>query len=133
MKRKINSLVFSVFLIASVTLIHCGGDSGTSPSNDFDIVGTWELASIETAPPVNASNSTWTFKSDGTYDWFLLFGGFDMSGSGTYSLSGNTLACTGIIVNVTATNDINLIISNNNDTFSFPDDEGDRWTYNRAQ
>ncbi len=133
MNRKINNMVFFAFLIASLTWIHCGGDSATSPSNGFDIVGTWELVSIATAPPVDASNSTWTFKADGTYEWFLLFFSFDLSGGGTYSLSGSTLTCTGVIVNVTATPEINLTISNHNDTFSFPDDEGDRWTYNRAQ
>ena len=121
--------------IAITSLISCGDDknSSTDPSDTFDIVGTWDVASIEGAPPVDASNSTWTFKTDGTYDWFLLLLSFDFQGQGDYSLNGNTLTCTGFITTIWGTDTMEIVISNNNNTFSMLDGDGDRWVYNRAQ
>lgn len=130
MKNTINNLILIVFLTAATTWMSCG-DSGTSPSNTFNIAGTWEVISIEGAPTVDGSNSTWTFKADGTYDWFLLLLSFDVQAQGDYSLAGNTLTCTGFITTVCGTDKINLTISNNNNTFSMLDADGDRWIYNR--
>ena len=132
MNRIINNLTLFVFLTSAVTWISCGDDSGTSPEA-FNIVGTWELTSIEGAGPVNSSNSTWNFRADGTCDWFLLLEPFDLLSEGDYSLSGNTLAVTGFIRNVAGTTQIRITISNSNNTFSWLDADGDRWTYNRAQ
>jgi len=128
-------------LILSVTFLiplflSCGNDDNpTQPPDTFDIVGIWEVTEVEGTPsPVNSSNSTWTFNADGTYEWFFLFEDiFDLSSEGNYSLNESVLTCDGFITNVTGTTIINITISNNNNTFSFLDEDGDRWTYNRAQ
>jgi hypothetical protein len=100
----------------------------------LDIVGTWEVTSIEGAPPVDGSNSTWTFNADGTYQWFLLLPPFfDMSGGGNYSITGTTLTCDGTIASLYGEPSTSLVLtpSNNDNTFSMLDPDGDRWTYNR--
>ena len=103
-------------------------------TSDFVIVGRWGVTEIEGAPPVDSSNSTWTFKADGTYEWFFLYPGiFDWSSEGSYNLDGTTLTCDGFITQVTGTSNIELKISEDQNTFSFLNDEGERWTYSRLQ
>ncbi len=121
-----------MYILFIFSFIGCSGDDSVS-SDAFDLVGTWEITSIEGAPTLDASNSTWTFKIDGTYEWFLLLEPFDLSGGGTYGLGGSTLTCTGVIINVCGSNKINLTISSDKNSFSMLDDEGDRWTYKRVQ
>jgi hypothetical protein len=135
MNRTISNLTLFVFLSVAGTWFGCGDDSGTSPTSPeaFNIRGTWELTSITGAPSVNGSNSTWNFKADGTYDWFLLLQPFDLLSEGDYSLSGSTLTVTGFIRNVTGTDKISITVSNNNNTFSLRDSDGLTWIYNRAQ
>jgi len=127
--------VITVIVIG--TLIGCSKDrdSGTSPTQAFDIVGAWGLTYLENGPSVNSSNSTWTFISDGTYNWFLLVGPYDLEGEGNYNLVGDTLFVDGIIANTIIANTPgdSLIITKGNNTFSFLDDDGDRWTYSKIQ
>jgi len=111
--------------------VGCDSNDNGAPDN-FDIVGSWALTSLEGAPgPVDASNSTWTFTSDGTYTWFFRFPGFfDLQDSGTYSLQGRTLSVDGSMAQTVASSPT-LELSLGGDTFSFRDDAGDRWTYRK--
>ena len=123
--------------VALLVLFSCmltGCDSNdNSTAEEFNIVGTWALASLEGAPgPVDASNSTWTFRSDGTYSWFFLFAPFfDLDGSGNYSLQETTLTVDGIlaqtVVSQSPDGTIQLTVAENR--FSFQDDDEDRWVY----
>jgi len=123
------------FLVLGVTIFTgCEEDKNpTPPPEPFDIVDVWEVTEIEGAPPVSASNSTWTFNANGTYEWFLLLAGHDWTSEGNYSLEETTLTCDGFITIVTGTEEIEITISNNNNTFSFLDGDGDRWTYDRVE
>jgi len=64
-----------------------------------DLVGSWEIIALEGAPSaVNATNSVWTFASDGTYSWFFFYPDyFDLSGTGRWTLVGSTLYVSGIV------------------------------------
>ena len=111
-----------------------------------ELVGTWAVSNIEGIPvsvggpsSVDASNSTFTIKADGTYDWFFLFDRdpffFDFNGAGTYSLNGSELSVDGVladtILELLQPKVVTLTVSSDKNTFSFLDDENDRWTYNR--
>ena len=127
------SIILSVILITILSLGCSEDKSPIVPEDTFDIVGVWEVTEIEGAPPVDGSNSTWTFNSNGTYTWFLRLLNFDLNSEGNYSLEGTTLTCDGFIEVVMGTTEINITISNNNNTFSCLDADGDRWTYSRVQ
>jgi hypothetical protein len=107
------------------------------PPEGFTLVGTWEVTDIEGAPvSVNGSNSTWVFRENGTYSWFLFVSGFsDLDGGGSYSLDGGVLTISGIVANTLFEGipDGLVQLSFGSSTFSFRDDEGDRWRYRRAQ
>lgn len=134
----IPSLRYLIYPLAVVVLgLVAGCDSGDDAPEDVDLVGTWAVTSVEGAVgPVDASNSLWTFREDGTYDWFFFFPGFfDLGGSGTYRLEGRTLAVTGIFANtvISESPDGRVELTLGNDTFSFRDDDGDRWQYVRQR
>jgi hypothetical protein len=98
------------------------------------IVGRWGITGLEGAPSsVDSSNSIWTFKEDGTYEWFFVYPGYYdlITGGGHYKFYGDTLVVDGIVANIISENSIMLTVSNNKNTFSFLDDDGDRWTYSR--
>jgi len=131
MKRK--TLLLALFAGFLVSVLTFSVPSAEADRNSFSIVGSWGLASIG-AMSGDSSNSTWTFHLDGTYEFFFVAEPLYpyQSGTGNYSLTGNTLYVDGIVANnVIAGNTVNLAIGANNNTFSFPDDEGDIWTYAR--
>lgn len=128
---KIKKFAFINFIIL-LTLVWVGCDSSTESENQpLDIVGIWDITEIGLLTALDSSNSIWTFEAGGTYEWFLLIESFDLQGQGIYSLNGNTLMVDGFVRNVFGSNPINLTFSNNNNTFSLLDTDGDRWTYNR--
>ena len=131
MKIKKITLINIVILL---TLIIVGCDNSTESENQpIVIVGIWDLAELEgSGISVNSSNSIWSFEADLTYEWFLLIESFDLQGQGTYSLDGNTLTIDdGFVKNVFGSAPINLTFSNDNNTLTLLDTDGDRWTYNR--
>ncbi|MFC1556611.1 hypothetical protein ACFL6I_03345 [candidate division KSB1 bacterium] len=132
---KLCRMIAGITVLFMVVLAGCSDDDNpAAPAATFDIVGSWAVTEIEGAPPVDSSNSTWIFNADGTYEWFLFFEDiFDLNAEGNYTLNGITLTCDGDIADITETTTINLTVSNNNNTFSFLDGDGDRWTYNRVQ
>ena len=103
-----------------------GSDDG------FNLVGTWAVASIAGDPIADgAAMSTWTFRSDGTYDWF--FTPFEWAGGGNYSLDGSVLTVDGILAQtIGGGTQVTLTPGDNGDSFSFPDPDGDRWVYTRS-
>jgi hypothetical protein len=131
MKRLRSLLTVALLLFLPGLLVGCDSNDNGAP-DDFDIVGSWALTSLEGAPgPVDASNSTWTFTPDGTYTWFFRFPGFfDLQDSGTYSLDGSTLSVGGSMAQTVASRS-SLQLSLGSNTFSFRDDAGDRWTYRK--
>ena len=123
-------------------LCACGSDnSNPSPDGSIadaaapgacatDLVGTWGLSKLKDVPSVNSSNSTWTFKADGTYTWCLDVAQYKLDGSGTYKKVGASLEVTGDFLQVVGTSPVALLDCGA-DTFSFKDDEADGWTYQR--
>ena len=102
----------------------------------FDILGTWDVSEIEGFPiSVDSSNSVWIFDTQGDYEWFLLLINLDLQGKGHYSFDGDSsiMILDGPATDVFGANSplIKLTISNDNNTFSLLDSDGDRWTYNR--
>jgi len=142
-----------ILILMLASLGACGGGGGggggtteNTPFTETDLAGLWAVSKIEGIPnsvggpsSVDESNSTFLFKVDGTYDWFFLFNRspflFDSQGSGTYSLTGSELTITGVvadtILDLLPQKKIILTVSSDKNTFSFLDDEDDRWTYNR--
>ena len=129
-----------VLLICMVLIVFfsvsCDKDkSPTTPPEPLDIVGTWEVSQIGSVTDADGSNSTWTFKADGTYEWFLLLLYYDYNGEGTYTLDGSYLTVDGIVAELyyQESKTLKLTISNNNNTFSILDPDGDTCIYNRKQ
>ena len=127
------SFLIAAILVSFTGLLAACDSNDNSAGDDFHIVGTWALTSLEGAPgPVDASNSTWTFRSNGTYSWFFAFDPFfDLDGSGNYSLQESTLTVDGIVAQTVVSQSPNgrIPLTLNTNTFSFEDDDGDRWTY----
>ncbi|MEP0547918.1 MAG: hypothetical protein ABJF88_13365 [Rhodothermales bacterium] len=126
--------------LLTVGLLAGGCDSSEegsdTPPEGFTLVGAWEVTAIEGAPgSVDGSNSTWTLRENGTYSWFLDLPPFDLSGGGNYSLDGGTLTVSGVVANtvLSEATDGRVALSFGSNTFSFRDDDGDRWTYRRAE
>ncbi len=146
-------LIFKGIALLGVTVLvlSCGGGGGGSNGNtaftESDLVGKWAVSKIEGIPDtvggpsiVDQLNSTFLFRVDGNYEWFFLFDRspflFDLQGSGTYSFTGSELTITGVvadtILDLLPQKKITLTVSSDKNTFSFLDDENDRWTYNRV-
>lgn len=129
-------LLALVSVLAAVWITGCSddGDGGGVPDG-FSLVGDWALTSLEGAPgPVDASNSVWTFRPDGTYSWFFAYPGFfDLQGTGMYTLAGSRLQLSGVVAETVleALDPSAVTLDGGDDRFSFRDDEGDRWTYER--
>ena len=126
-----------VLICAIIACTACGGS--TDPST-LQLVGQWGTTEIEgainadgTPRTVDASTSTWTFREDGTYDWFLHAPPFfDLDGTGTFTHSRDTIFVTGIVQLALSTPSPYVLITDvTNDRFRFRDNEGDRWTYER--
>ena len=123
------SLILSVFLI-TLLLAGCSKEeSPNQPQDTFNIVGVWEVTEIEGAGPVDGSNSTWTFKSDGNYTWFLELDIRSWNAAGDYNLDGKALYCE-VFGALDLPSTVNITTSEH--TFSFLDGDGNRWTYNRV-
>ena len=132
--------MWSASLLAIVLSASCSG-STIAPTTLLNLAGQWVATEIEGAVDANGnpltitgSVSTWTFNTNGTYSWFLhALPFFNFDGTGTYTLDGNRLTVTGIIANTLfsetpgSTDVIPLTIGDG--TFSFRDEEGDRWSY----
>ena len=141
-RRKNNrSIIIGLIFIGS--LLSCKKNP-TEPSS-IALPGQWVATEIEGAIDANGnplkvdgSVSTWTFKSDGTYQWFLHARPFyDLDGTGTYSLDGKILTVDGIIANTlfseTPGNKDTITLTLGADKFSFRDEDGDRWSYAKKQ
>jgi len=131
MKKK--TLLLALFTGFLASLLTFAVPAAEADRTSFSLVGSWGLVSIGNKPG-DASNSTWTFYLDGTYDLFFVAEPLYpyQSGTGNYTLTGSTLYVDGVVANnLIAGNTVNLAIYGNNTMFSFPDDEGDIWTYNR--
>lgn len=131
--------LFLGLLVCGATLA-CSGGGGSPylPEPDY-LVGDWGVTSVEGAVgPVDSSNSVWTFDEDGTYDWFFYFEGYyDVSGGGTYDFDEvqtrmdiNGAISTYLLSETDDPNDLDIDASGP-DTFSFLDEDGDRWVYQR--
>ena len=124
-------------LLIGLLLAGCDSSGTDEGAGDLDLVGTWALSALEGAPgPVDASNGTWTFRGDGTYAWFFQYPGFfDLSGSGTYNYDAPDLAVTGVVANTILAEQSSKTVrlSGGGDRFSFEDDAGDRWVYQRME
>jgi hypothetical protein len=131
--KHLRSLLTVTLLVVLPGLLAGCDSNDNGAADDFNIVGTWALTSLEGAPgPVDASNSTWTFRSDGTYSWFFLFDPiFDLDGSGNYSLQETTLTVDGVVAQTVISQSPNgtIPLTLGDNRFSFLDDDGDRWTY----
>jgi hypothetical protein len=130
-------MVIAAMFALTFATVGCGDDKPTrsGQTEPGDLVGTWAISALEGAPgPVDASNSTWTFRSDGSYDWFFRYEPyFNVAGSGSYSVEGNVLTVRGIVrQTILAGNSEDYVtLSWSGNSFSFIDDEGDRWTYTK--
>ena len=113
-----------------------GQDDGGATKQDAiaacptDLVGTWGATKIGSAPTVDASNSTWVFKSDGSYSWCLKLGPYNLDGTGTFKQNGASVTVDGEILKVVAASPM-MLFDCGTDSFSFRDDENDAWTYQR--
>lgn len=135
---KLNSFakLFIVLVLVTAFFINCDDDDNPvepQESVNFDIVGSWATTKIGSSTEVDGTNSTWTFKSDGTYTWFLDYAFFNESGDGTYTLSGTSLTVTGIVAMLyeEESKTLALTIGNDNKTFDMDDPDGDSWTYKK--
>ena len=131
------NVISLVMIVIIVSFLNCEKDSvSPSPSPEaFDIVGTWHVSQIGSFSDADSSNSTWIFKADNTYEWFLLIAPiYDINGEGTYTLNGNSLTVNSVVAECYGEQQttLNLTISNNNNTFSMQDPDGDTWIYNRS-
>jgi len=129
-------------IVLLCTLNGCGNNS-TEPITEMELVGQWEATEIQGAVdgmgnplPINGSVSTWTFHSNGTYEWFLHAQPiFNFDGNGSYSLNGNILTVSGIIANTlfseTPGNEDEISLTFGKETLSFRDEDGDRWSYRK--
>ncbi len=124
------SIILSMILI-TILSFGCSEDkSPIVPEDTFDIVGVWEVTEIEGAGPVDGSNSTWTFNSDGNYTWFLELDPYHLNAAGDYNLDGKALYCE-VFSAIVGQSTVNITTSEH--TFSFLDGDGDRWTYNKVE
>lgn len=139
LKRGINLVIAIPVYFIGLILMSCSSNPINS-SEPLELSGfSWGSIEIEGAinadgspRAVDASTSTWTFRQDGTYTWFLFAPPFyDLNGNGTYTFRGDTLLVSGIVANLLIGEipQNYLILTFGNDTFSFRDDDGDRWTY----
>lgn len=139
MKNSSKRNISIVFFLVGCLL---GCKNSTEPDT-IDLPGQWVATEIEGAIDANGnplkidgSVSTWTFNSDGTYQWYLHARPFYyLDGTGTYSLDGKTLTVDGIVANTlfseTAGSKDAIPLTLGADNFSFRDEDGDRWSYSR--
>ena len=101
------------------------------------VLGDWKVTHVEGAPPGVTYTGSWSFKTNGAYNFYFFSPGFyDINGGGNYNLSGNTLFVDGIIAAIFDSPQgmsIPLTVSQDRNTFQFRDDEGDQWTLIRVQ
>jgi hypothetical protein len=137
--KKLSVVCFALFLAFFTACFDSKSDKDEAASvMGNSIIGSWGLTYLEGAPSsVNSSNSVWNIKVNGTYDWFFYYAGYYNipKDDGSYTINGNHLCVTGVLaetvfegisggcVDITPGSDLN--------SFSFLDDEGDKWTYKR--
>lgn len=142
MKGNRTRTMLPIMIAACLSAGGCGKDANPAgpgathtpmdQADRFDLVGTWAVVAIEGAPiAVGPENSLWTFKADGTYEWFLDLDPYHVSGTGTYSFSGGSLSLTGIMVDedVIGGTVVTLGLVVGNVSFFFRDADGDEWAY----
>ena len=134
------SLVIAIPVYFICLILMSCSDNPINLSDPLELRGfSWGSIEIEGAinadgspRTVDASTSTWTFRQDGSYTWFLFAPPFfDLNGVGNYVLEGDTLFVSGIVANtlIGETPQNYLLLTFGSDTFSFRDEDGDRWTY----
>jgi|GEM_PF-5622903 len=84
--------LLAVVLFAALSLAGCDSSSSTGPNStgtasvsDSAIIGGWSYN------PISAVSQEFIFNSDHSYSEFDVINGVDISASGTWSLSGNTI------------------------------------------
>lgn len=125
-------------------LISCD-NSSTEPGTEEELIGQWAATEIQGAIDasgnplsIDGSVSTWTFNTDGTYQWFLhAQPQFNLNGTGTYSSNGDILTVTGIIADTlfseTSGSEDAISLTFGANAFSFRDEDGDQWSYAKVQ
>jgi hypothetical protein len=136
--------VYSLSLL--FVLASCGGsgssaEGGSKPcepsaGSESDLYGDWAISSIESVPSGSPLDSEFTFYSTGTYDWFFIIDipswKTNVRGGGNFSLDGTTLLIDGDFADtVNSGNSVEIGFCNNNRTFSFVDENGNKWTYTK--
>ena len=109
--------------------------SGTTNEQSWNIVGTWYATRIDgSLDPegnpleVTGDVSTWVFNSDGTYSWFLHAQPYYyLDDTGTYTYENERIVLNGMVSELPAKGYIECPI--NSRSFTFLDDDNDRWIY----
>lgn len=124
MKRFQLLFVFFTLFLTSVSI-----------SYGSNIVGTWYATRIDgSLDPegnpleVTGDVSTWVFNSDGTYSWFLHASPYYyLDDTGTYTYENELIVLNGMVSVLPAKGYIECPI--NSRSFTFLDDDNDRWIY----
>ena len=98
MKKK--SLLLALFTGFLASLLIFAVPAAEADRTSFSLVGSWGLVSIGNKQG-SASNSTWTFYLDGTYELFFVAEPLYpyQAGTGNYTLTGSTLFVDGVVAN----------------------------------
>lgn len=118
-----NVLVIIMAVVMNVSFISCSSDdeNGGGP-----LVGSWYCNKhfANRISPSEDATDTYTFKSDGTYEWNCP-GWNDESGRYTYNKESGILTRT----NQKGTTWVEMIVALTDTHFVLIDEDGDRYTY----
>lgn len=128
-------IIIMLFIFAIFSSCSKKSSNSVVDVKSASIVGTWCATRIDGAIDANGNPlvitcdvSTWIFKGDGTYSWFLHAPPYyNLDYTGTYKYENEKITLTGPVAQLPA--DGYIQCSKGSSTFTFLDSDSDRWIY----
>lgn len=132
-------IIISIFLLSILCSCNKNSENSVVEPESGTPIGTWCATRIDGSLDPNGNPlvvtcdvSTWVFNSDGTYTWFLHAPPYyNVDDTGTYTYENERITLNGAVSQLPV--DGYIEFPEGSTSFTFLDDDDDRWVYELSE